>query len=238
LSRIAAATRRWPRRRMISNVRSVGSERNRPSYSQHRFARAPGGRRHSGGRWRVIARCSIGTRATPGWSRHSGTFRLGVAVSSLGVTFQDVAYPQERALAYSKTGAFVLGKLVVQWCICAWTLLHMLKVWPCRLHDFTYHRERARPRGCAARMQQGSDRRAVTVHELITRIYKLILLDQISHRPVTHMTPVITGHDGKVTGLTGMVISDDAAIRQPRHCQATVTRHTPPAALKARWRPS
>ena len=41
------------------------------------------------------------------------------------------------------------------------------------------------------------------------------LLDQISHRPVTHMTPVMTGHDNAVTGLMGLMISD-VAIRQPR----------------------
>ena len=32
------------------------------------------------------------------------------------------------------------------------------------------------------------------------------VLDQISHRPVTHMTPMMTGHDNAVTGL---VVVDD-----------------------------
>ena len=47
------------------------------------------------------------------------------------------------------------------------------------------------------------------------------VLDQISHRPVTHMTPVMTGHDTEVTGLMGLMISD-VAIRQPRHRDAAL----------------
>ena len=48
------------------------------------------------------------------------------------------------------------------------------------------------------------------------------VLDQISsHRPVTHMMPVMTGHDSAVTGLMGLMISD-VAIRQPRHRDAVL----------------
>ena len=43
------------------------------------------------------------------------------------------------------------------------------------------------------------------------------MLDQISHRPVTHMTTVMTGYDNEVTALMGLMISD-VAIHQPRHC--------------------
>ena len=47
------------------------------------------------------------------------------------------------------------------------------------------------------------------------------VLDQISHRPVTHMTPVMTGHDNEVTALMGLM-SSDVAIRQPRHRDAAL----------------
>ena len=29
----------------------------------------------------------------------------------------------------------------------------------------------------------------------------MMMIDQISHRSVTHMTPIMTGHDNTVTGL-------------------------------------